>query len=72
MTILYSLGLVFLGIVIGAGLLARTYLVGALRVDFSDVEDGPFMRLELFENVDAVSKRNYIMLKVKKTPDTHK
>lgn len=55
------------GVLLGAGiatLARRARLVGTLRVDSSDPDDGPYMFLELEKGVGDISSRRYVLLKV--------
>lgn len=55
------------GVLLGAGittLVRRVRLVGTLRVDSSDPNDGPYMFLELEKGVGDISSRRYVLLKV--------
>ncbi len=57
-----------LGFVIGAlivMLIFRTFVVGKLRIDRSEPEDGAYMFLELSKGVDQVENKSYVILKVK-------
>lgn len=42
----------------------RFFLVGTLRVDYSD-PDGPFLFLELSKRVESVTSKKYVVLRVK-------
>ncbi len=53
------------GVLIAAFLFRRKPVVGALRVDTSDPQDGPYLFLELTENMDKVMKSRQITLDVK-------
>lgn len=55
------------GIVAGciiSKIISRMKIVGSLRVDTSDPEDGPYLFLELSQNMDVVAKKKYVVLKV--------
>lgn len=56
-----------IGVLLGVGITAlirRARLVGTLRVDTSDPDDGPYMFLELEKGVGDISSRRYVLLKV--------
>lgn len=38
--------------------------VGSLRIDKSDLEDEPYLFLELYKNVQHLLKKKYVVLKV--------
>lgn len=61
--------LIFLcGVIAGisiAMIIFRIYIVATLRIDRSDPEDGPYMFLELSKDVDKISTKKYVILKVK-------
>lgn len=55
------------GIVAGciiSRIISRMKIVGSLRIDTSDPEDGPYLFLELSQNMDVVAKKKYVVLKV--------
>lgn len=43
----------------------RSTVIGYLRVDESDPDDGPYLFLELFKKVPNLCAKKYVMLKVK-------
>lgn len=45
-------------------LLSHPETVGALRVDSSDPDDGPYLFLELTSNPEVIKTKKYIYLKV--------
>ncbi|MBS6180510.1 MAG: hypothetical protein KH921_06955 [Erysipelotrichaceae bacterium] len=45
-------------------IISRTKVIGSLRVDTSDPEDGPYLFLELSKSMDVVAKKKYVILKV--------
>lgn len=45
-------------------LIFRLFLIGALRIDTSDQEDGPYLFLELNKDVGDISSKKYVILKV--------
>jgi len=60
--------LFIIGVAIGCAavlLLTRYRSVGFLRVDQSDPQDGPFLFLELDQDVQSVMSNKYIILQVK-------
>lgn len=55
-----------IGVVVGSiitRIITKPLDFGTLRIDFSDL-DGPFMFLELSEDVDTVASKKYVILKV--------
>lgn len=55
-----------IGVMIGSiitRIIIRLLDVGTLRIDTSD-PDGPFMFLELSKDVDSVTSKKYVILKV--------
>jgi hypothetical protein len=42
----------------------RTKLVGSLRVDMSDPDDGPYLFLELSKDIGEIYRKKYVMFKV--------
>lgn len=38
--------------------------IGNLRVDHSDLEDDPYLFLELKTDVESISKKKYVLMKV--------
>ena len=55
-----------IGIVVGSiitRIINRPLDIGTLRIDTSD-PDGPFMFLELSKDVDSVTSKKYVILKV--------
>lgn len=56
---------VFAGLFLAAFLFRRKPAIGALRVDTSDPQDGPYLFLELTENMDKVMKSRQVTLDVK-------
>lgn len=55
------------GIVIGAILhilISRIKSVGALRIDNSDPDDGPYLFLELSKDIGFIKRKRYVVLKV--------
>ena len=55
-----------IGVVIGSiitRIINRPLDIGTLRIDTSD-PDGPFMFLELSKDVDSVTSKKYVILKV--------
>lgn len=55
------------GLIIGAIvaiLLARTRSIGALRVDCSDPDDGPYLFLELHTDPEVIKRKKFVTLKV--------
>lgn len=55
-----------IGVVIGSiitRIINRPLDIGTLRIDTSD-PDGPFMFLELAKDVDSVTSKKYVILKV--------
>lgn len=60
--------LVFIaGLILGAiftMILSRMRTIGALRVDRSDPEDGPYLFLELTSGPEVIQHKKYITLKV--------
>lgn len=61
--ILFFVG-VFLGVSI-ASIIFRSYFIGYLRIDNSDLEDGPYIFLELSKWIGDISSKKYVVLKVK-------
>ncbi len=60
--------LFLLGVTVGCTavlILTRYRSVGFLRVDQSDPQDGPFLFLELDQDVQSVMSNKYIILQVK-------
>ena len=55
-------GMVFGIVVMGVVMVRR--LVGTLRVDSSDPDDGPYMFLELTKSAGEVSRKKYVLLEV--------
>ena len=56
------------GVVIGgilAVIILRSRVIGHLRVDNSDPDDGPYLFLELFKRIPNLCAKKYVMLKVK-------
>ena len=45
-------------------LVFRLFVVGILRVDRSDPDDGPYLFLELKKPVETVSSKKYVIFKV--------
>lgn len=55
------------GIIVGIFLhvvFSRTKSVGALRVDNSDPDDGPYLFLELSKDIGFIKRKKYVVLKV--------
>lgn len=61
--ILVFLAGVFLGISITT-VMFRVFLVGALRIDNSEPEEGPYLFLELSKGIGDISSKKYVLLKV--------
>jgi hypothetical protein len=67
--IVLAAGLIFmllLGFVVGwivHNIVTKTPVSGTLKIDSSD-PDGPYIFLELEENVNAVKRKNCVLLKV--------
>lgn len=62
-----SATLLGIGYVIGSivtMIIFRMFLVGTLRIDTSDSEDGSYMFLELTKDMDAITHKKYILLRV--------
>lgn len=60
--------LFLLGVTVGCTavfILTRYRSVGFLRVDQSDPQDGPFLFLELDQDVQNLMPKKYIILKIK-------
>lgn len=56
-----------IGVVVGCilvNIVQRIKSIGALRIDTSD-PDGPYMFLELDKDVDTISSKKYVLLRVK-------
>lgn len=56
-----------IGILIGmivSEIISRNDSIGALRVDSSDPDDGPYLFLELSKDVNHIKRKKYIVLKV--------
>lgn len=56
------------GVIIGGVLsviILQSRVIGHLRVDQSDPDDGPYLFLELFEKVPNLCAKKYVTLKVK-------
>jgi len=69
--LLFVLGLVIGGVIGGIigciftrNSMTKKLFVGTLRVDTSDPDDHPYMFLELSTNVDAVTSKKCVVLKV--------
>lgn len=59
---------IIVGIIIGGVatcLILGAFGVGNLRVDQSIPEDGPYLFLELTENVSTILKKKFVVLKVR-------
>lgn len=55
------------GFMVGFFILYITFClksVGSLRIDKSDLEDEPYLFLELYKNVEHLLKKKYVVLKV--------
>ena len=55
------------GVLIGcifSVVICRLMSVGSLRIDTSDPDDNPYLFLELSKDVDTVSRKKYVVLKV--------
>lgn len=58
----------FIGYIIGSCIIAFVFLsrmVGVLRVDHSDPLNGLYMFLEISKNIEYITKKKYILLKVR-------
>lgn len=56
-----------IGILIGSGLiyfLFKPFMAGVLRVDRSDPYENPYLFLELKQDVNYISSKDYVILKV--------
>ena len=56
-----------IGVIVGSiatQIILRVKSVGAMRIDTSDPEDGPYLFLELTKDVLYVKRKKYITLKV--------
>lgn len=56
-----------IGIIIGFSIflfVRKKYIVGDLRVDHSDLEDEPYLFLELKSDVDSLINKKYVIMKV--------
>lgn len=56
-----------IGVLIGmmvSEIISRHDSIGALRVDSSDPDDGPYLFLELSKDVNHIKRKKYIVLKV--------
>lgn len=42
----------------------KKYIIGNLRIDHSDLEDEPYLFLELKSDVDSVINKKYVIMKV--------
>ena len=62
LTLIFLAG-AFFGISITT-LIFRAYLVGELRIDYSDPDYGPYMFLEITKGVGDISSKKYVILKV--------
>lgn len=40
-------------------------LIGSLRIDKSDIYDGPHLFLELYSDINCIKRKKYVLLKVK-------
>lgn len=61
-SLVFCIGVLF-GCIISK-IISRVKVVGSLRVDTSDPEDGPYLFLELSKSMDVVAKKKYVILKV--------
>lgn len=59
MTISFILG------IYGASVFYHLKAVGALRVDLTDPNDGPYLFLELEKPVGVIESKKYVMLKIR-------
>lgn len=59
---IFILGCAFGSVV--TGLIFRLLLVGTIRVDYSDPFDGPYMFLEISKNVESITSKRHVLLKV--------
>ena len=65
---LLAISFFFIRVSIGillAKIILRIKRSGALRIDHSDPQDGPYLFLELEKGIYDISKRHYILLEVK-------
>ena len=65
MDIAISLGIVIVIGIIFLRIVFRFISIGNLRVDHSD-PDGPFLFLELSKQIEAVVRKKYVIMRVKK------
>ena len=70
MVIAFCMG-AFLGFIL-TKLIFKSSLVGSLRIDTSDPDDGPYLFLELSKEIDDIRDRKQINLKVSNQSYTHK
>ena len=40
-------------------------LIGSLRIDKSDIYDGPHLFLELYSDIKSIKRKKYVLLKVR-------
>lgn len=55
---------IVVGLAVGTAMICKSS-VGNLRIDRSDREDGPFIFLELSEDIDKIEDRSCVILKVR-------
>lgn len=57
-----------IGIVLGFSIfliMSQKNMIGNLRVDSSDLEDDPYLFLELETDVKSISRKKYVLMKVR-------
>lgn len=57
-----------IGIVLGFSIfliISQKNMIGNLRVDSSDLEDDPYLFLELETDVKSISRKKYVFMKVR-------
>lgn len=57
-----------IGVVIGViitALIFKGFIVGDLRVDTSDPEDGPYLFLELSKELNSITNKSHVILRVR-------
>jgi hypothetical protein len=56
-----------IGVLVGTivtNIIFRAFLVGTLRIDKSDPNENPYMFLELSKGMNAITNKNYVILKI--------
>jgi hypothetical protein len=60
-TVIFGIGALVGGVIL---IIFRGFLAGSLRIDTSDPEDSPYMFLELLKDLNSITQKKYVILKV--------